>query len=150
MLAEGTICRSGNECRSFICFGGRCAGPANACSLTAATREECKGAQFQRAACAPGKFDRILTNLNIREGMGPGNTQTISCFNATVPDLEVARCVVVNDGAIGRYGLACGPVLIRGLNDGDAPPVKSNGAASGVVGMGLAAVLAAVVTAAMV
>jgi hypothetical protein len=124
---------------------GRCVGPANACTATAATRAECKNASFSRASCAPGKFDRILTTLSIREGMAKGPAQTISCFNATVPGLDVARCVVVNDGAIGRYGLACSNVLVRGLNDGDAPPVKSSVEGARVGGMAVLAALAALV-----
>lgn len=151
-LAEGRPCSAGPDCRSFICLGGRCAGAGNACTATAATRAECKNSVFVKASCTKGKYDRILTTLDMFAApMAKGPAREIACFNATTPGLEVARCVSVSDGAIGRYGLQCGAVMVRGLSDGDPPPVKqASGAGGAAAAGGLAAVIGAAVVGLMV
>jgi len=122
-------------------------GAGKACTATAATRPECQDAVFLKASCQPGRYDRILTTLQLREGMAKAPRQAL-CFNATAPGLSVARCVVVSDGAFGRYGLQCGgaegsSVLVRGLNDGEAPPGPPAGASAGGARAALGWVVAA-------
>lgn len=150
-LAEGRPCTTGPDCRSFICLNGRCAGAGNACTATAATRAECMDSVFVKASCTKGKYDRILTTLDMFAApMARGPAREIACFNATTPGLEVARCVSVSDGAIGRYGLQCGAVMVRGLSDGDPPPVRqSSGAGGAAAAGGLAAAIGAAVVAAV-
>lgn len=126
--------------------------------MTAATRAECKNVTFTKASCTKGKYDRILTTLDLLAApmAKKAEARDISCFNATAtPALDVARCVAVRDGSIGRYGLQCGAVLIRGLGDGgDAAAVaKAGGAKSGAVSVAggvVTAAVAAVVAAAAV
>lgn len=90
-----------------------------------------------KASCTKGKYDRILTTLDIFAApMEKGPARQIACFNATTVGLDVARCVAVTDGAIGRYGLQCGAVMVRGLNDGDPAPTRQSSGAVGVGGVG--------------
>jgi hypothetical protein len=152
---EGAACKTGPDCRSFLCLNGRCIGAGNACTATAATRAECKNATFTKASCLPGRYDKILTGLSLREGMAKAPREAL-CFNATVPGLDVVRCVSVSDGAFARYGLQCqgpeGSVLVRGLNDGEGPAGAAASAAAGRGGAGYAAAVAvaAIVVAALV
>jgi hypothetical protein len=128
-------------------------GQGNACTATAATRTECKNSVFVKASCTKGKYDRILTTLDIFAApMAKGPARQINCFNATTVGLDVARCVAVTDGSIGRYGLQCGAVMVRGLNDGDPGPTKpqSSGSGAASVAMRAGATTAAVVVGAAV
>jgi hypothetical protein len=85
--------------------------------------------------------------------MAKGPARQINCFNATTVGLDVARCVAVTDGSIGRYGLQCGAVMVRGLNDGDPGPTKQQSSGALVAtraGASAGAMAAAVVVGAAV